>query len=445
MKKNFFLSLMVMFPMLASAHDTEIGGIYYNLNSDTKQATVTFKGDNYTESNCYSGDLTIPSEVLFNSETYKVTSIGDNAFSFCSALNSVKIPESVTSIGVYSFSFCRSLLSVNIPEGVIGMGAMAFFGCDKLRSIIIPGSIKDMTGACLGCNGLEFVTISDGVKKIQSTAFLSCKNITSIYVLTKTPPEIDIYSFDKKNYSNASLNVPTGCKDAYRKAEGWKKFKKILEDVNIPDAEIDGIYYNLNSDTKQATVTYKKDDQTKYNWYSGDITIPSTVSHNNIEYKVTSIGENAFQFCMSLTSVTIPESVSSIGKSAFFVCTKLANICIPKSVRSIGSSAFCCNNELESITIPNGVTIIKDGTFVGCNGLKSITISEGLETIESGAFQACKNIKEINVLGTRPPKIGKYSFEDTTCSTATLYVPTGSKDTYSKAKGWKMFKTIKEK
>lgn len=311
---------MALLSMLASAHDAEIDGIFYNLNTETKQATVTFKGDDYLKSCCYSGDVTIPSTVSFNNETYTVTSIGNDAFHSCSSLKSVKIPESVTSIGKGAFFFSTSLKSVNIPESVTTIGIYAFGLCDELESITIPSSIRDMKGAFLCCEGLKNITISDGVKKIPFAAFVGCKNITNINVMSKTPPEIDKYSFeDKINYRKASLNVPIGCKKAYSKARGWKKFKKIAE-MNTEITEIDDICYKLNLETRQATVIHKNNSGESY---SGDITIPSTVSFDNIIYKVTSIGDFAFLVCSALESVNIPESVTTIGEQAFLGCKML--------------------------------------------------------------------------------------------------------------------------
>ncbi|MBQ8722591.1 MAG: leucine-rich repeat domain-containing protein, partial [Paludibacteraceae bacterium] len=118
------------------------------------------------------------------------------------------------------------------------------------------------------------------------------------------------------------------------------------------DVQIDGIYYNLNDETKTAKVTSGS------NKYSGDITIPEKITYNATEYSVTSIGSSAFQYCSSLTSISIPNSVTSIGSFAFISCKSLTSITIPNSVTSIGSSAFNSCESLTSITIGNSVTSI---------------------------------------------------------------------------------------
>ena len=88
--------------------------------------------------------------------------------------------------------------------------------------------------------------------------------------------------------------------------------------ANAESVEINGIYYNLSTETNTAEVTYAPDDADYY--YSGDIVIPETVNYEGISYSVTSIGSGTFFNCYELTSITIPNSVTSIGYRAFTGC-----------------------------------------------------------------------------------------------------------------------------
>ena len=157
------------------------------------------------------------------------------------------------------------------------------------------------------------------------------------------------------------------------------------------DVEVDGIYYNIVTKGKAAEVT--KGD----NKYSGDETIPETITVDNVVYNVTSIGGSAFYGCTGLTSITIPNSVTSIGDDAFSFCTGLTSITIPNSVTSIGVSAFSSCHGLTSITIPNSVTSIGDNAFLGCDGLTSITIPNSVTSIGRDAFWDCTGLTSITI------------------------------------------------
>ncbi len=104
--------------------------------------------------------------------------------------------------------------------------------------------------------------------------------------------------------------------------------------ANADAVQIDGIYYNLNAENQVAQVTRNP------NKYSGEITIPKSVTYEEVTYSVISIGESAFNYCNGVTSITIPNSVTSIENGAFQDCSGLTSITIPNSVTSIGYYVF---------------------------------------------------------------------------------------------------------
>ena len=125
------------------------------------------------------------------------------------------------------------------------------------------------------------------------------------------------------------------------------------------DAEVDGIFYNLDAYNKTATVTFQGDNIYSYdNEYSGDVVIPETVSYYGITFSVTTLGDDCFAYCSSLTSITIPNSVTSLGSYCFSGCSSLTSITIPNSVTGVGNSCFAYCSSLTSITIPNSVTVL---------------------------------------------------------------------------------------
>ena len=148
MKRLFSLSVCLMMALLSFAHDFEVKNadgktIYYNITSSSDlTVAVTYQGTFYSEYiDEYTGSVTIPEKVTYNGKTYSVTSIGGSAFSRCSGLTSITIPNSVTSIGDWAFSYCSGLTSIEIPNSVTSIGNSAFYKCSGLTSIEIPNSV----------------------------------------------------------------------------------------------------------------------------------------------------------------------------------------------------------------------------------------------------------------------------------------------------------------
>jgi len=291
-----------------------------------------------------SGAIAIPSSV----NGYPVTSIGSYAFSGCSGLTSVTIPNSVTSIGNSAFAGCSGLTSVTIPAGVTSIGSSAFSGCSGLTSVTIADGVTSMdigSYAFSDCSMLTSVTIPAGVTSIGSYAFSGCSGLTSV-----TIPD---------GVTSIELRTFYGCSG--------------LMSVTIP-----------NSVTSIGAVAFSG--------CSGltSVTIPNSV---------TSIGSSAFSGCSGLTSVTIVDGVTSmdIGYSAFNDCSGLTSVTIPAGVTSIGSGAFEHCTGLTSVTISDGVTNIGWYAFSGCSGLASVTIPNSVTSIGSYAFSGCYDLRNVTV------------------------------------------------
>ena len=168
--------------------------------------------------------------------------------------------------------------------------------------------------------------------------------------------------------------------------------------VYASDTQVDGIWYDFDSNNHTASVTYRGDCYYDYaKEYTGNVVIPSSVTYNGITYSVTSIGDNAFYDCTSLTSVTIPNSITSIGRSAFAHCSSLTSFTIPNSVTSIGSYAFRGCSSLTSVTIPNSITSIGSSAFEECSSLTSFTIPNSVTSIGEWAFRGCSSLKSITI------------------------------------------------
>lgn len=161
------------------------------------------------------------------------------------------------------------------------------------------------------------------------------------------------------------------------------------------EVQIGGLWYDIDTNKKEATVIRFKNDIK----YRGDIVIPSTVQYQGVTCRVTSIGSEAFQDCGGLTSITIPNSVTSMRPFAFAVCTSLTSVTIPNSIKSISLGAFCKCSNLQSVTIPNSVEIIGLGAFENCPRLRSVTIPANAELVDNRAFDRSTIVRRA---GTNP-------------------------------------------
>lgn len=295
-----------------------------------------------------------------------VNAIGDAVFEGCSSLTSVSIPNSVTTIGASSFRDCSSLTIVSIPHDVTYIGSGAFRNCIGLTSITIEAESVPIIGA--------------------------------FDVFLNVSPDIPLY-------------VPCGMVSTYHDTYGLEQFTNIQEDpaCSLPHYNL---YYKINGNS--ATVYGDEFYDRVAVSQVGDgteVEIPSNITLNGTTYTVTSIGESAFNWFTSLTSVTIPNSVLTIGNDAFNYCTNLTDVNIPGSVITIGNYAFNECASLTSVNIGNSVTTIGTKAFQNCENLTNVYIGSSVSDINDYAFWGCNNLTDITIPNS-VINIGKGSFRD---------------------------------
>ena len=136
---------------------------------------------------------------------------------------------------------------------------------------------------------------------------------------------------------------------------------------------------------------------TEYTGAGGAVIIPGTVLIDGLILSVTSIGDEAFQGCSRLTSVTITNGVTWIGDGAFLGCAGLTKVTMANSITNIGKAAFAYCASLASITLPNSVTSIGAGEFGYCGNLTSVTIPKSVTSIGDEAFNSCANLVGVTI------------------------------------------------
>lgn len=275
---------------------TTVDGVNYSLDTDKKTAEVTWS------SNDYSGDIVLPSTITYSSETYTVTTIGADAFGYCSDLTSVVLPETLVEIYSDAFSYSTSLTSIRIPASVTSIASGIFAGCTSLTAIEVDAANPNYAssdGVLYNKNLDELVafpagkasqfTIPSTVTAIGASAFKSCTNLTGVTI----PEGVDAVG-----------------KGAFERCTA-------LTSVVIPNS-------------------------------------------------VTSLGSSAFQYCSSLESVTLSDNLTQITPFTFRACTVLTSISIPDNVTVVGEDAFIRCTSLATVRLGEKLKYLNSDCFYAC-------------------------------------------------------------------------------
>jgi len=248
------------------------------------------------------------------------------AFSFCSSLVNISIPEGVTSIEANTFSACSSLVDISIPEGVTSIGRGAFESCISLTSISIPSKVTIIcSSGFYGCTSLEIVNISDGVTEIGDYAFCHCDRLLSVSLGRgiKSIGNSAFYGCESlykiTNYS--PLQLTCGSEDnGYIAQHAEVVITGDGNDGNGITTE-DGFLFSCENGVYKL-LAYLGDEET--------ITLPKDINGSSYEiYRMRGV-----------KNVIIPDGITTIGTLAFYGCDSLTSIVIPEGVTSIGDSAF---------------------------------------------------------------------------------------------------------
>lgn len=248
---------------------------------------VRAKGKAALIHNTYTGSITIPETVKAgDGDTFTVTAIGFNAFSNCSGVTSVNIPDSVVAIEPWAFSKCTSLASLTLPEDVEYIGDKAFSHCSSLSTLSIPSKVTEIGMGAFeqsglteltipdavtsireetisNCGSLEELTIGSGVENIASYAIHHNPSLKQVIIKAATPPNVGedwlFYGCD----ALTDIVVPESSLEAYKTASGWSNFadrynryRAVIEKI---DAIVSPVSFTVECDTSitEARAAYK--------------------------------------------------------------------------------------------------------------------------------------------------------------------------------------------
>ncbi len=418
-----------------------------------------------------SGNVTLPSQVTYNSSVYEVTSISTNAFNSCAGLTSIAIPSSVTSIGDYAFQVCSGLTLVIIPSSVTSIGQGAFNQCSSLTSFTIPNSVISIGDyAFSDCYGLTSVTIPNSVTSIGDNAFQNCSSLTSVTIpssvtsigggafqncfsltsvtIPNSVLNIGDNAFQGCNYVT-SVTIPASVTSigdyAFADCYGLTSVicdaitpipinSSVFDGVNlvncsltVPDAsvlayQVADVWQNFspvrcaNSIQNSTTVVSAC---RRYTWALNGKTYTESgvymfTNANCITEKLDlTIDGNRFTYnginytVISRTTVAVGDNSGANGH--LIIPATVTTACGTYSVTRINDSAFANNTGITSVTILNSATSIGEYAFYNCHSLTSVTIGSSVTNIAFAAFLGCDSLTSVTI-GSSVTSIADYAF-----------------------------------
>ena len=246
-----------------------------------------------------------------------ISYIGKEAFARNKQLTNITIPNSVTSIGYDAFLDCDNLVMVDIPESVTMLDTFAFLDCDGLTEVILQGS-----------------------PNIGNEAFAYCDRLSNVYCKSTTVPRIGknvffycpTYIYVPESYDNSIIN-------AYKSASGWKEYSYSILEYDYENDNSLSVIKKIRYSATEKVIPYAA-DVFGANIVSNEWDITTGDGVITFDGNISSIGNNAFYNCSSLTNITVPVSITSIGDNAFGNCSNLTRFTIPANVSQIGKNVF---------------------------------------------------------------------------------------------------------
>lgn len=400
-----------------------------------------------TRQNLFGPGFTITSNTYFGGQgiiTFDgdITTVGDKAFSGCSNLRSIILPEGVTSIGSMAFEDCTSLTDITIPTNTSSVGAQAFSNCTALSRIALPDKITEIGyGVFQSCSALTDVYLPYGLSAIGAAAFVGCSSLTGISI----PGSVTIIGNDSF-CDCSSLNgiiIPDSVTEI-----GNYSFKNCvsLDVLSIPPS-VKKLGQGIASGCVCDLYIYPPDSDCSYNapmsGFAGYVIVPDDAASIPEGFRADSKTTKGYKgkFASSdnhclIYEGTLIDYVRGDGASSYQT---------PEGIRKIGRYAFggaYMYLTLTNLRLSEGVEEIAENGFgFHFNDLKVIELPSTLKKIGTNAFVDCQHIQYICCQALIPPDMaGTAGLQTNYMQTVeTIYVPKESEELYKNAEGWSLF------
>jgi hypothetical protein len=400
MKKIFISLVSLLFVSIAAWGEVlkvTVDDIAYKIDTDALTAEVTYPnaskpGDGDGEESSYTGAITIPASITVEETDYTVTEIGERAF------------------------YRAAITSISLPEGLLTIGKKALYK-SKITTLIVPNSVSKLGDECVEkCSELSTITLGSNIanNKWGAWVFWRSSGAYDVYMICDTKPELyDNQTFDDSHAS--TIHVPAAVYDEYVADAKWNIYT-IITELGV----VDGIKY-LKDSRGNAYVTYPnatKPSSENPNLYSGNIVIPSKITHGGYTYNVIGIADYAFRNA-SITSLKLPEGLLSIGEEAIYQ-TNITELTIPNSVTTLGQYSLAYNSALTTVTFGKNVDANSWGAWVLYR--------------ESGAYDVYMNCD------TKPSVPDKYTFDHSYGTT--IHVWPDLLSSYTGSSKWNVYNVV---
>ncbi|MGM9857413.1 MAG: leucine-rich repeat domain-containing protein [Candidatus Limisoma sp.] len=377
----------------------------------------------------YTGDIVIPSTVVYEDITFSVTAIGPQAFENCTSLNSLTIPPSVTYISSLVFTNCYGLNKVvlqdsNVPIHLTYNDATSngytegkgTFVKSSLREIYIGRPIEYTEKKNCGYSpfyklkSLKKVEFSSNVKNFGTRCFYECSNLEEV-IFSESIESISDYSF-------------SGCTSLTQ-----LNFNEGLKSIGS---------YSFNGCTGLTTLSFPKSLETIKSSFRNCTGLVSV----DIPDNVLNLGDYVFCGCTSLKNVKLPTNLTVLEQAVFQECSSLETVELPSKLTVIKSSVFENCSSLKYITIPEGVTELGTSCFYYCTSLSEFTVPQNVTYLGWSIFDGCSNLKNLYVKPLTPPTCENSTFAEILYISMTLNVAPEAVDLYKSQKPWSNFLKI---
>lgn len=434
-------------PALGSIYDWSQDGIYYKIVGDD-EVYVTYRD---LDLGSYFGDVVIPPTVTRNGTNYTVKGIRAQAFMDSPLLTSVSFPTTIERVEYQAFSGCTGLNRVDIPD--VAAWCNIFFISEMsnplyythqlcvngvgITDLVIPDGVAEIQRlAWVRCTSIESVTIPPSVLHVGYSCFSGCTGINAVYIsdlsawcdiwfesMTSNP----LYHGHRLYLNGTELTelvIPSDVKNIRNYVFFGYSGTSVTFDDGVVYVGLEAFH---NCDNLSAV-------------YINNLSAWCNINFNYFTSNPLFYAHRLIVNGTQLTELTIPSDVTEVHRNTFVGLSTITKLVIPNTVTAIDYGAFSNCDGLTTVTIPNSLSAIDYYVFYQCERLREVTLPSTITRIKVGAFNECPNLSTITVLATTPPTLD--SNIDPSYSTATLRVPQAAVGSYQSANYWRNFVTI---